>query len=96
MYVIDIYHTGSQPPPPHPRMVYGGYTPPPPPCGPVVLGCGVARVRGIVCFCVAGGCVVYSASPPPVALWWPCGAGYIYIYVVYMYIYTIYTISIFL
>ena len=37
--------------------------------GPVVLGCGVARVCGIVCFCVAGGCVVYPASPPL----WPCG-----------------------
>ena len=56
-----------------PRMVYGGYTPPPP-CGPVMLGCGVARVCGIVCFCVAGG-VLCTPPPPPVALWWPCGAG---------------------
>ena len=76
MFIViykHIYGTASQPPPPPYAWCMVGI-PRPPPCGPVVLGCGVARVCGVVCFCVAGGCVVYPASPP-VALWWPCGAG---------------------
>ena len=64
-----------------PRMVYGGYTPPPP-CGPVMLGCGVARVCGVVCFGVAGGCVVYPASPL-----WPCGGPAVLAYM-HAYIHT--------
>ena len=77
-----MYGTASHPPPPT-HGVWWVYPP------PVALWCWVVVLPGSVGLFASALLVgvLCTPPPPPVALWWPCGAGYIYIYLVYISIY---------